>query len=104
MNDIARIHGSVPYFGLWAWETADDYGTRDALACLADAVEQTMERCMRFDPETLDALDYLEARSGCRPALLRRFRTALAEPEAVKCRQAVGDAYAAICRAVAFRR
>ena len=104
MGDFARIHTGIAWFGIWASETADDYGRRDALACLASAVEQTMDRDLRDDRDTLEALDYLEAQSGSRAAIIRRFRKALAEPEAVTRRQAAGDAYAAICKAVAGHR
>ena len=104
MGDFARIHTGIAYFGIWASETADDYGRRDALARLASAVEATMDRDLRDDRDTLEALDYLEAQAGCRVEIIRRFRKALAEPEAVTRRRAAAEAYAAICKTVARDR
>ena len=101
MADFARAYRESAHFGIWAAETADDYGRRDALAQLAASVEQTTDRCLRHDRATLEALDYLERHSGCRVTIIKRFRTALAEPDPVQRRQQAGDAYAAICKAVA---
>ena len=36
-NTFADPYRKVPYFGIWAEETADQYGKRDAMAVLADA-------------------------------------------------------------------
>jgi hypothetical protein len=104
MGDFTRIHTGICLFRDMASEAANDYGRRDALARLASAAEATMDRDVQHDRDTLEALDYLEAQSGCRVAIIRRFRKALAEPEAIKRRQAAGDAYEAICEAVAGKR
>ena len=39
MWNFAKPYRKVAYFGLWAEESADQYGKRDAMAILADAVD-----------------------------------------------------------------
>lgn len=69
MADITKPYKGVAYFGLWAVETADDYGKRDALAVLHDAVEATQDRDLRHNHELIDVLDYLTEHSGSRAAV-----------------------------------
>lgn len=60
-KDFARPYQNVPYFGIWAEETADDYGKRDAATIVRDAVMRCVDEDMRT-PEVFAALDYLAHR------------------------------------------
>ena len=55
MQDFARPYRKVPYFGIWAEETADQYGKRDALAVLADVAGCCFDDDVRQRPELLRA-------------------------------------------------
>lgn len=70
-----KPYTGVKYFGVWAEETADTFGRRDALAVLADVRDRCRDEDMRND-HTAAALAYLE-RSATRTAAFRRFRKAL---------------------------
>jgi len=59
MRDFAKPYKKVQYFGLWAEETADQYGKRDAMAILADAAGRCFDEDMRQRRELLEAFDYL---------------------------------------------
>lgn len=74
-KDFARPYQNVPYFGIWAEESADDYGKRDAATVLRDAVMRCVEEDMRT-PEVFAALEYL-ARHGAPKATAKNFRAAL---------------------------
>lgn len=55
MTDFASPYRKVPYFGIWAEETADDYGKRDAMAVLADAAGCCFDDDVRQRQELLRA-------------------------------------------------
>lgn len=76
MTDFSKPYGDVAYFGIWASETAGDYGTRDAVAVLTGAVKRCTDEDMRHDRETADALTYLTAQGHDKRAA--QFRKALA--------------------------
>jgi len=59
MTDFSKPHRGVTYFGLFAEETADDYGRRAAVTILARAAERCTDEDMREDREVRAALDYL---------------------------------------------
>lgn len=65
----------VKHFGLWAEESADRYGTRDALELLATA----LERCGDEDMRTSDTMAALEFLAYNKPRLhpFADFRAAL---------------------------
>jgi hypothetical protein len=89
----------VPYFGIWAEETADHYGKRDAVAVLADAAGSCFDDDVRRRPELLRALEYL-ARETSRAVYVNRFRKALDEPNPVIRFQAANDACKALARRI----
>lgn len=59
---FSKPYEGVAYFGIWATESADDWGASDALGLLRDAVLRCGEEDMRKD-EIWAALDYLSARA-----------------------------------------
>jgi len=69
------IPWKVPYFGIWAQETADRYGKRDAMGVLADAAGCCFDDDVQQRPELLRALEYL-ARETSRAVYVRLFRQA----------------------------
>jgi hypothetical protein len=97
--NFASPYRKVPYFGIWADETADQYGKRDAMAVLADAAGCCFDDDVRQRPELGRALAYL-ARETSRAVYVNRFRKALrrAEPGhpiqgGRRCLQGSGPAY-----------
>jgi hypothetical protein len=97
MRDFARPYQKVAYFGLWAEESADEYGKRDAMAILADAAGRCVDDDMRQRQEVLDAIEYLARVTNC-PVDLNRFRKALDEPNPSVRFRAAGEAYKALQR------
>jgi hypothetical protein len=97
MHDFSKPYRKVTYFGLWADDTADDYGKRDAMAILADAARRCFDEDMRQRQELQNALDYL-ARATSRAVYLNRFRKALDEPNPAGRFRAALDAYNALLR------
>lgn len=91
MKDYAKPYKGVQHFGIWAAETADLYGTRDAVNVLAEAVGLCFDDDVRQRRDVLDALEYL-ARIDNRPVAVRRFRKALDEPNPVVRFRAAGEA------------
>lgn len=89
----------MPYIGLWAEETADDYGKRDAMAVLADAAGCCFDDDVRQRPELLRALEYL-TRETSRAVYVARFGKALDEPNPVTRFRAANDAYKALARRI----
>ena len=98
MTDFGRPYRKVAYFGLWAAETADDYGRRDAVTVLAGAAEVCTDEDMREDREVLSALAYLGREGHEKRAA--RFRKALDVPSPAERRRAAADAVHAIHRAM----
>jgi hypothetical protein len=89
----------VPYFGIWAEETANHYGKRAAMEVLADAAGCCFDDDVRQRPELLRAIDYL-ARETTRAVYVRRFRKALDEPNPVMRFRAANDACKALARRI----
>lgn len=98
MTDYSRPYKGVAYFGLWATDTADDYGRRDAAMILAGAVDICADEDMREDREVRAALDYL-ARYGY-DKRAAQFRKALDIQQPDERRRAAGKALRAINRAL----
>ena len=94
MADFSKPYGDVAYFGIWATETAADYGTRDAVAILTGAVKRCADEDMRDDRETADALAYLTAQGHDKRAA--QFRKALDLANPAERRQATAKAVNAI--------
>jgi hypothetical protein len=94
MNDYSKPYRGVAYFGLWATETADDYGRRDAAAILAAAAEVCSDEDVREDREVRAALAYLVQQGHDKRA--RQFRQALDIQHPHQRRQAAADAVNAI--------
>jgi hypothetical protein len=59
VRDFASPYRKVPYFGIWAEETAHQYNKRDAMAELADAAGCCFDDDVRQRPELRRALEYL---------------------------------------------
>ena len=93
-NDFSKPYGGVAYFGVWASETAADYGTRDAVAILIAAVKRCRDEDMREDRETADALAYLTRQGHDKRAA--QFRKALDLADPMARRQATAKAVNAI--------
>jgi len=47
VEDFSKSHRGVTHFGLFAEESADDYGGRGAMQIVRDAVVRTVEENMR---------------------------------------------------------
>lgn len=75
MTDYGRIHAGVPYFGIWASETMDDFGRQDAVLVLRGAVDCCTDDDMRENREVIAALDYLTRQGHGKRT--RAFRRAL---------------------------
>jgi hypothetical protein len=103
MRDYASPYRKVPYFGIWAEETADHYGKRDAMAVLADAAGCCFDDDVRQRPELRGALEYLARETSC-AVYVNRFRKALDEPSPVTRFQAANDAYRALARRIGVPR
>jgi hypothetical protein len=95
---FSKPYEGVAYFGLWAKESADDWGASDALGLLRDAVLRCVEEDMRKD-EIWAALDYLSKRAT-RKASFQSFKKALDVENPVERYNAARDAYHAIGNAV----
>lgn len=93
-GDFSKPYCGVAYFGLWASETASDYGTRDAVAILTTAVKRCWDEDMRQDRETADALAYLAGQGHDKRGA--QFRKALDLPDPMERRQATAKAVNAI--------
>lgn len=76
MHDFSVKYRGVPHFGLWAEESADQLGDRDAWAILCDAVRQCTTEDMREVGRIEEALQWFERRM-CRTRPVRDFRKAL---------------------------
>jgi hypothetical protein len=99
MKDFSRPYKGVQYFGLWATETADRYGIRDAMDILADAAGRCFDEDMRERRELRDALEYLSRETG-HTVYVNRFRKALDEPNPAIRFRAAGDACKALQRRI----
>jgi len=72
---FSKSYSGVKYFGVWAEETADAFGKRDALAVLHDVRERCRDEDMRNE-HTAAAVAFLEA-SATRKSAFREFWDAL---------------------------
>lgn len=91
---FADSYRGVVHFGLWAEETVDHYGRRDALEVLRQAAERTAESDQRT-PELRAALRYLRG-FATRPAIIERFAGALEVNDPTLRAQLAREAYGAI--------
>jgi hypothetical protein len=99
MRDFASPYRKVAYFGLWAQETADQYGKRDAMGVLADAAGCCLDDDVRQRPELLRALEYLCPRN--QPRRLRAaFQKGPRRTKPVIGFQAANDAWRALARRI----
>ena len=94
MTDFSKPHRGVTYFGLFAEDTADDYGRRTAVTILGAAAERCTDEDMREDREVRDALDYLTRYGHDKRAM--QFRKALDVPHPHQRRHAAAEAVHAI--------
>lgn len=92
----------VAHFGMWAEETADHFGCRDALEVLRQAAARKAESDQRT-PELRAALQYL-SELATRPALITRFASTLELADPVHRAQLTRAAYDAIERHLSERR
>lgn len=76
MHDFSTKYRGVAHFGLWAEESADQLGNRDAWAILCDAVRQCTTKDLREVGRVEEALQWFERRL-CRPRPVEDFRKAL---------------------------
>ena len=90
--DYGKIYGGVAFFGIWADGSARSNGARDAMAILAEAVEQTEDRDLRHDRDVLEALDYLTDLVDRLPPATA-YRAALAIQHPIERRQALKVAH-----------
>lgn len=99
MRDFAKPYRNrkVAYFGLFAEESADSYGKKDALAILADAAGRCFDEDMRQRQDVQDAMEYL-ASLNSRAVYVTRFRKALDVTDPAVRFRAAGDAYRALRR------
>ena len=97
-DDFSKPYREVVWFGLWAHETADDYGKREALTVLAGAVDCCTEDDMRENREVIAALTWLVGQGHDKRA--RAFRKALDVPHPVERRQAAAATLHALQNAV----
>jgi hypothetical protein len=77
MRDFSKPYRDVAFFGIWADDSADHAGRRDALAVVACAVERCQDEDVRQDEELAAALAFL-SRYGGLEKRVRAFRQALA--------------------------
>lgn len=95
---FSDAYRGVKYFGHWAEETADAFGSRDALAVLRDAADRCGEEDMRT-AHVAAALAFLSA-SATRQGAFEAFRRGLAIPDPETRSQAVLEAYRTIFRVI----
>lgn len=100
MTDYSSPYRGVAYFGLWATESADDYGRREAALVLAGAVELCTDEDMRDNREVRDALAYLAAHGL--EGRASAFRRALDVQHPHERRQAVAASLTALRRSLAL--
>ena len=93
-DDFSKPFRGVAYFGIWATDTADDYGRREALTVLRGAVDSCIDDDMRDNREVAAALSYL-ARTGHQKRA-RAFRKALDVQHPQERHRAAGDALHAL--------
>lgn len=66
MRDFSKKYRGVPHFGIWAEETADQYGDRDAWRILWDGVRRCTTDDISIDPLIMDAVDWFEHKADRR--------------------------------------
>ena len=98
MTDFPRPYKGVAWFGIWAADTADDYGRRDAATILTGAVELCADEDMRENREVRAALAFLAQQGHDKRAI--QFRRALDMQHPDERRQAADQALAAIRNAL----
>lgn len=73
--NFSKPYAGVKFFGVWAEETADIFGRRDALAVLHEVRDRCREQDMRNE-HTSAAIAFLEA-GATRKAPFRAFQEAI---------------------------
>ena len=96
-EDFARPYRQVGHFGIWADETGDDYGKRDAVAVIRGAVIDCYDEDMRTK-EVAAALGWLVKHAGLREGVARAFRQALDIPDAMARANCTRATYDVLCR------
>lgn len=95
---FSKPYSRVTHFGVWAEESADHYGRRDAFAVLTDAFERCRDEDMNTE-HVFAALDYL-AEFTPRASPFNQFRRALQVEHPEERCQAVHSALRAVRRAL----
>lgn len=95
---FSDAYRGVKYFGQWAEETADAFGSRDAMAVLRDAADRCGEEDMRT-AHVAAALAFLAA-SATRRGAFSAFRKGLDIPDPETRSRAVLAALLAISRVI----
>lgn len=99
-QDFSARYRKVTYFGIWADESADTYGARDAMQIVANAAGRCFDEDMRESRELIDALGYLRHRAAQEKGAIRFWKT-LAEPDPATRFRMAGDAAKALQRSLA---
>lgn len=97
MHDFSTKYRGVAHFGLWAEESADQLGTRDAWAILCDGVRRCTTEDVRILEKVEQALCWFERRMS-RPRPVTDFRKALAVHDPMQRYHAAQDALTRIGR------
>jgi hypothetical protein len=95
-HDFSKPYRGVQYFGVWADESADDYGKRDAMAVLCAAVACCYDEDART-AEVAAALAYL-TNHGLKPTMARAFNQALDMPDSTARATCARATYSLMCR------
>jgi hypothetical protein len=96
-EDFAQPYRQVGYFGIWADETGDDYGKRDALAAIRGAVIDCFDEDMRTR-EVAAALGWLVKHGGIKEGMAKTFRQALDLTDAMARATCARATYDVMCR------
>lgn len=96
-EDFGRPYRQVGYFGIWADETGDDYGKRDAVAVIRGAVIDCYDEDMRTK-EVAAALAWLVKHGGIKEGTARAFSQALELSDSLARATAARAVYDLMCR------
>ena len=96
-QDFGQPYRQVGYFGIWADETGDDYGRRDAVAVIRSAVIDCYDEDMRTR-EVAAALAWLVKHGGLKEGTAQAFRQALDMTDALARSTCARATYDVMCR------
>jgi hypothetical protein len=96
-SDFSTPYRNVPFFGVWAEESADRFGKTAALDVLEAAFKCCYDEDVREDPDFIAAVAYL-SKHLVRRALAHRFLSAFAIEDPDARSQAVRDRLDALKR------